>query len=77
MTANNDTDSASCQYNYHCSQAVKSQFSLVVRSVVKLCTNLKKVLTPTEPEAVRLSGSRGGEEQQEIVIGQDMTESHL
>ena len=56
---------------------MQSQFSLVVRSVVKLCTNLKKVLTPTEPEAVRLSGSRGGEEQQEIVIGQDMTESHL
>ena len=60
--------------NVFCSQAVESQFTLVVRSIIKLGTNLKKVFTPRDAEVERLPGSR--EQQQEIVIGQDV-ESHL
>ena len=62
--------------NVFCSQAVESQFTLVVRSIIKLGTNLKKVFTPGDPEVVRLPGPGSREQQQEIALGQDV-ESHL
>ena len=58
---------------HYCSQAVQSQFSLVARSIIKLCTNLKKFFTPRDPEVMTLSVSR---EHQEVVLSQDV-ESHL